>query len=602
MSASKAAKTEVQQKKRKLTASNAKDALEESEGRNSPGKGRSRQKRNGKLALLPTLPLDVLFEIFGHLLPLDLLHLARITKAFRRILMHRSSKTIWKNALSNIDGLPPCPDDMSEPAYANLAFDLHCHDCDKKNIRNVDFRLRVRYCSTCAKLCLKGEIDEMDERLRKCLIFSDWCGNYDSQCIYVGAHADAIQKELDDLPVEKWEDYIEQKQAQNEKILKHAELCETWEGEVYDKRANEIDQLRAAKREAIIERLTALGWGDEIAKLPKYYDRRYPGIIPLKDHVKVKDTKPLTDRTWLNMKDTMIEYMEKMKQHRIWRQRERQIRENKRTAVSIYRDWRKVQEEKHADLPESLFKLTVPLLEFCEWGPIKQLWHESYEVVDRREFEQVLQEDAWRLDRLITNWRENVTQELVERLDSADFRSLDWSPAWRLGRKRSEDIQLATAVFVCTGNRSVHFNWTYVRDWPKPEEEERLWYPQILYHKCNTLTAVQGKERAATEQDVMLRVAIGYCGYSELARRQKWSCSTLSLDVKASNIVANIVMACGLNPKETTAAEMDKLDPRIVCLKCTYGHECDGERLVQVRTWRNAVRLIYFNSTFLTSS
>jgi hypothetical protein len=91
-----------------------------------------------------SLPLDVLLEVcqgyvpgsttlkhlklFQHLLPLDLLHLARTTKAFRSILMHRSSSFVWNAARMNVPGLPECPD-MSEPAFARLAFDKHCHVC-----------------------------------------------------------------------------------------------------------------------------------------------------------------------------------------------------------------------------------------------------------------------------------------------------------------------------------------------------------------------------------------------------------------------------------------------------------------------------------------
>ncbi|KAK0461517.1 hypothetical protein IW261DRAFT_1631432 [Armillaria novae-zelandiae] len=39
-------------------------------------------KRQAKLSMLPTLPLDILFEIFRHLHPLDLLHLTHTTKEF----------------------------------------------------------------------------------------------------------------------------------------------------------------------------------------------------------------------------------------------------------------------------------------------------------------------------------------------------------------------------------------------------------------------------------------------------------------------------------------------------------------------------------------
>ncbi|KAK0184629.1 hypothetical protein F5146DRAFT_938432 [Armillaria mellea] len=88
-------------------------------------------KQRAKLSMLPTLPLDILFEIFGHLHPLDLLHLTRTTKDFRRVQFvqspTRSSMTVWKSSLANIPGLPPCPEDMSHLAWTSLVFDHFCH-------------------------------------------------------------------------------------------------------------------------------------------------------------------------------------------------------------------------------------------------------------------------------------------------------------------------------------------------------------------------------------------------------------------------------------------------------------------------------------------
>ncbi|KAG2041834.1 hypothetical protein BDR03DRAFT_855543 [Suillus americanus] len=87
---------------------------------------RSRARRGG-LSLLPTMSLDVLFEIFGFLKPLDLLSLARTSKAFRNLLMRKSNVFIWRASRSLIPNLPECPPDLSEPQYACLAFDPHCH-------------------------------------------------------------------------------------------------------------------------------------------------------------------------------------------------------------------------------------------------------------------------------------------------------------------------------------------------------------------------------------------------------------------------------------------------------------------------------------------
>jgi len=41
--------------------------------------------------------------------------------------MTHDARFAWTYALSNVEGLPSCPSDLSEPQYASLAFDQHCH-------------------------------------------------------------------------------------------------------------------------------------------------------------------------------------------------------------------------------------------------------------------------------------------------------------------------------------------------------------------------------------------------------------------------------------------------------------------------------------------
>lgn len=69
-------------------------------------------------------------QIFGHLNPVDVLQLARTTKALRDILMRRSALSVWKYALGNVEGLPDCPSDLAEPQWAALVFDTLCHVCN----------------------------------------------------------------------------------------------------------------------------------------------------------------------------------------------------------------------------------------------------------------------------------------------------------------------------------------------------------------------------------------------------------------------------------------------------------------------------------------
>lgn len=53
--------------------------------------------------------------------------MSRISKSFRRVLIHPSSKPVWTSSFACIDGLPQCPRNLSLPAWANLIYGKHCH-------------------------------------------------------------------------------------------------------------------------------------------------------------------------------------------------------------------------------------------------------------------------------------------------------------------------------------------------------------------------------------------------------------------------------------------------------------------------------------------
>ncbi|KAF8996653.1 hypothetical protein BDQ17DRAFT_1249595 [Cyathus striatus] len=110
-------------------------------------KGRGRR---GALKLLFEMPLDILFEILQLLHPLDLIHLTRTAKAVRRILYDQSAISVWKQARHTINGLPECPDDISEPYYAALLFEKHCQQCLSK-ASQICWEYRTRWCQKCVR-------------------------------------------------------------------------------------------------------------------------------------------------------------------------------------------------------------------------------------------------------------------------------------------------------------------------------------------------------------------------------------------------------------------------------------------------------------------
>ncbi|KAG9002425.1 hypothetical protein FRB94_003944 [Tulasnella sp. JGI-2019a] len=82
---------------------------------------------NSKTLPWTVLPLDIVYEIFRWLEPLDLLQLARSTRALRNHLMSKASSNLWKaSRLNVIGGTPECPEYLSEPAFARLLFAEEC--------------------------------------------------------------------------------------------------------------------------------------------------------------------------------------------------------------------------------------------------------------------------------------------------------------------------------------------------------------------------------------------------------------------------------------------------------------------------------------------
>ncbi|KZT28748.1 hypothetical protein NEOLEDRAFT_775129 [Neolentinus lepideus HHB14362 ss-1] len=109
------------------------------------------RRKTGKLSVLLEMPLDVLFEIFGLLLPLDLLRLSWTSSEFRCTLMQRSARSLWIQALKHVERLPECLEDLTEPQWAFLAFYPCCHHCGAQNCQTIIWSCRMRCCNKCLK-------------------------------------------------------------------------------------------------------------------------------------------------------------------------------------------------------------------------------------------------------------------------------------------------------------------------------------------------------------------------------------------------------------------------------------------------------------------
>ena len=79
--------------------------------------------------LLPSLTVLSCPQIAGYLNPTDLLNMARSSQSLRNLFMSKDSKSAWRRVRENLE-LPDCPDDLSEPQYADLLFGKGCYVCN----------------------------------------------------------------------------------------------------------------------------------------------------------------------------------------------------------------------------------------------------------------------------------------------------------------------------------------------------------------------------------------------------------------------------------------------------------------------------------------
>ncbi|EFI28459.1 hypothetical protein CC1G_13992 [Coprinopsis cinerea okayama7 len=102
-------------------------------------------------------------QVFGHLDVEGLVSLLRVSWSFRNTLLDREfSREIWVKALEEVvPTVPPCPEDLTEPAYAMLLFGYECQFCPTRSARGTRLLMtwRMRACFK----CLEGMFSTKEE-------------------------------------------------------------------------------------------------------------------------------------------------------------------------------------------------------------------------------------------------------------------------------------------------------------------------------------------------------------------------------------------------------------------------------------------------------
>ncbi|KAK0433554.1 hypothetical protein EV421DRAFT_2040149 [Armillaria borealis] len=472
-----------------------------------------RRRLRGLLQKVAETPLD----IFSNLEPLDLLRLSRTTKDLRALLLRRSSSFVWKRARENVDKLPPLPEDLSEPKFAHLAFDKHCSNCLHLT-KFVQWETRTKYCRKCLETSDLFTFDR-DNGFFNPLIpsFEFRCGASGRRIYYRYAHVPSIEsmrKESDSFGGDrvKLEAWRLEKEAAFGQLRSHARQCEIWSERRAEVRSNELDATRIQRLEGVLERLTALGWDDEV-KNPNFLNE-------LRSQKYIRQSKALTERVWSNMSDAVITLA---RQHKFIRLRRERIRAVE-VRIRLFEDaYSAVMRD------EPLLPIIPKPDDVLVQEPFSTLFFDTPLDVSIADSLQAM----WiHLPDVASKLREAQTSELTELMEQAGLKP---------------DVHLATTVFACT------------------ECCEFYLYPYVLAHRC----PFRQPAKLFNDEDwkpYALR---------RISHRMAWSERQFTIDQESVDKVACLIKTCGLDPETATHEDMDALDCRIICNHCSDG-QTDG--------------------------
>ncbi|KAG6916758.1 hypothetical protein DXG01_005503 [Tephrocybe rancida] len=544
-----------------------------------------KKRAKGKLSGLIDLPIDVLFEIFGHLKPFDLLKVARVSKEFRRLLMHRSSKSVWQTALKSIPDLPPCPPDLDEPAWVNLVFDPHCHFCVKATVRVVEWTLRVRICGKCANIefCDPDDLDKHEHSPENLVLSRPGKRPYFHEVISDDLEKMKVQFAAFADEKARLAFILERRKLLSD-IKAHAALCVTWAQAQTHDRSSELRQLRIERRKAIIEKLKGLGYEKDIASIRRPHS--------LADHELVKKPQKLTDRVWANIREGILKFMDQMREMRLEREHIQRLHNRKSSAVVVYRGYL-TGLYPHSDVMPSG-------VDFCGFPPVKEILEQPDEAdVDEASFVDIIP----LIPDFIASWRRSVDLHLREVTKSSRPYSegRDWNKfdefvgdinegtltdPDKTGDTLLVNYKLATTVFHCSncsyeqGNLDDRYD---VYDLSDDEDggkdlHQPLFYPKVKGHRCLRRTGSydwMDEIRDPVLADPTRQLCDGF------AKRRQWSAHPLRVNTKLGECVKILVQKAGLDPETTTADDLDRLGLWFACLKCA--HDC-GEK--EEKVWK----------------
>ncbi|CAA7265274.1 unnamed protein product [Cyclocybe aegerita] len=476
----------------------------------------------GLLQQLPEMPLDVVYEIFSQLNPLDILNLSRTTKELRKMLLSQTSIFIWRRSRENIESLPECPKDLSEPQYADLVFGRNCNYC----LRNLH-KLHVIWDAgvKCCKPCVPKEfIPRADGWTatqaypRELAIFLPKVGivqgrrsrEYGLRTLHE-AWREKMASLTDEEARQCW---LQAEIRKRRKMHLDTAKCQEWlDGYKAGQQEQKEEQIK--KRKAIIlERLRNSDWGEELALNRGCKPLELPAVIKVCQ-------KELTERILLNLDEHLNEFMKEAQDKRLFQERAKVMKARLPILKQEHTTW-------ISKFPPNA--IYPPLSEVYRFREIQDIFFKDLPGDCPENYFAALNTSSKHFLQL---WDENVRAQLIRLVKEANLVDYNFDPATVLN--------LATTFFTC-GQNNVP-----------------LGYPRIAMHRGATVSG--GYSNSLFRDERVLGETIGQVYWNQFHQ--------ISFAKDVFEIVTALIRLCSYDPTVITAQELNEANPIFECTACS---------------------------------
>ncbi|KAF9259059.1 hypothetical protein L218DRAFT_963925 [Marasmius fiardii PR-910] len=527
--------------------------------------------RRKSLRNIKVMPLDILFEIFGYLEPFDLLRLSRTNKDLRQILMSKSSILVWKSARMNVDLRDPIPS-LSEPAFAHLLFDHHCHFCLTAVVQNILWDAITRCCRRCLEREFKdiGEITEIfGDQIKKCslelwkIFPHTWVRG---GILYMKSAVEKCIEKYERLSSNQRKPWLAKELETIEARYESVERCQWWEIVQMRVRGAELHHTREARFEAIIARLRQSGWGEEL----DWVDDRgntEPIREKLRRHKLVNQPKLLTDRSmffpdwhlflvltttaptvvWKNIAPALNEFLSSERVDFL----QARLRYTNNTRLEVLVN---ILEQREQELPRDLVMPALFHLLLLE--PFRTVIEDL--PVEAGSEPSLFDDALLKLPSIIQEWNDSRIQIVLTALQQ------------EFPEATKDGLFLATSLFCCAN--------------PECDSCEVYSYPAILLHSCSSPYV---PDPYWLDDMSVIRLVFG-CDFG-----WQWTCTdsdSFMVELHPTAVVASRVI-CKITNRDVRSTTIDAMFKSNVLVECRACTTVLGSRLFM--RWTSAINHLH---------